>query len=94
MLTIIAHITANETQLDIAKKAMVAMIEPTLQEKGCVRYELHQDNEKPTHFTFIEMWETHELWQEHMNGATIAAFKEQSGGALAGMAVSQMTEIA
>ena len=92
MLTIIANITVEESRLDEVKEAMLELVEGTLKEEGCVRYELHQDNENPACFTFVEAWETYDLWQDHMNGAASATFKEKAGDALTGVEVLEMTQ--
>ena len=60
-LTIIAHIHANPEQIDLVKAELHKVIEPTRAEKGCLNYDLHQDNEDPAHFFFFENWESREL---------------------------------
>ena len=60
-LTIVAHITAKEDQVDLVKTELGKIIETTRAEEGCLQYDLHQDNEKPAHFMFFENWESREL---------------------------------
>ncbi|MFT6863814.1 MAG: quinol monooxygenase YgiN [Akkermansiaceae bacterium] len=51
-LTIVAHIHAEADQIDLVKTELSKLIEITRAEEGCLNYDLHQDNEKPTHFFF------------------------------------------
>ena len=49
------------------KAELEKLIPITREEKGCIQYDLHQNNEDPAHFLFYENWESRELWQDHMN---------------------------
>lgn len=53
-LTIVARIEANPDKIELVKAELLKLIEPTLQEAGCIRYDLHQDNENPAVFIFYE----------------------------------------
>ena len=46
-LTIVAHITLNPEKIDYVKTEMAKMFPITRSEKGCLQYDLHQDNENP-----------------------------------------------
>ena len=92
-LTIIANITAEPDQVDLVRDELHKLIEPTRAEAGCVQYDLHQDNENPASFLFFEIWESRELWQQHLASAHIEAMKHATEGALAGRVIQEMTQI-
>lgn len=56
--TLIVHLQVKKGE----EKAFLAAAKPciagTLEEKGCVAYELHQDSEDPTKFVFFEKWKS------------------------------------
>ena len=92
-LTIVARILAKDEKRELVKQELIKLIEPTLAEKGCINYDLHQDNENPNLFLFYENWESRELWQEHMNNENLAAFKKATDGTLEEMILHEMTVV-
>ncbi|MDB4258475.1 antibiotic biosynthesis monooxygenase [Akkermansiaceae bacterium] len=92
-LTIVAHIHAEPEKVDLVKSELLKLIEPTRAEKGCLNYDLHQDDETPTHFLFFENWESRELWQAHMKNQHIADFMEATEGAVENVILNEMTQI-
>ena len=55
----------EKTLLDAAKPCIAA----TVKEKGCKRYELHQDLETPTKFVMFERWDSVADIEAHMGAA-------------------------
>ena len=55
----------EKTLLDAAKPCIAA----TVKEKGCKRYELHQDLETPTKFVLFERWDSVADIEAHMGAA-------------------------
>ncbi len=92
-LTIVANIHANPGKEDLVRAELEKLVVPTRAEAGCVQYDLHQDNDDPTHFLFFENWESRDLWQAHMNAPHLAAYLEAVGGAVASFTVNEMTHI-
>ena len=92
-LTIVANIHANPDKIDLVKAELEKLAPITRTEKGCLQYDLHQDNENPAHFMFFENWESRELWQVHMSAAHLAAYREATKGALADFTLNEMTHI-
>ncbi|AML50145.1 putative quinol monooxygenase [Falsihalocynthiibacter arcticus] len=90
-LTIVANIRANPDQVDLVKAELLKLIDATRAEAGCVNYDLHQDNENPSHFMFYENWDTRELWQTHMNAPHLAAYMTATDGAVAEFLLNEMT---
>ena len=93
-LTIVANIKANEDQIDLVKTELLKLIDITRAEEGCIKYDLHQDNENPSHFLFYENWESRDLWQAHMGNQHLKDFLSATEGALAELTINEMTHIA
>lgn len=53
-LTIVANIIAIADQIEQVKAELKKLVDITRAENGCLQYDLHQDNKKPTHFMFYE----------------------------------------
>lgn len=92
-LTIIANIKVNSGKVDLVKAELEKLIPVTRAEKGCLQYDLHQDNKDPEHFLFYENWESRELWQTHMNAPHLAAYIEATEGAVAEFSINEMSQI-
>lgn len=92
-LTIVANIKANPGQIDLVKAELEKLIAITRTEEGCINYDLHQDNDNPSHFMFYENWESRELWQTHMNAPHLSAYMNATAGAVAEFTLNEMTAI-
>ena len=92
-LTIVANITANPDKIDSVIAELLKLIETTRAEEGCINYDLHQDNENPTHFMFYENWESRALWQPQMGAPHLAASMAATAGAIAEFTLNEMTVI-
>ncbi len=92
-LTIVADIQADPEKVDLVKTELEKLIPMTQAEKGCLQYDLHQDNDNPAHFMFYENWESRELWQDHMNAPHLAAYKKATAGAIIETKIHEMTHI-
>ncbi|SMP35461.1 Quinol monooxygenase YgiN [Roseibium denhamense] len=92
-LTIVANIHAKEDKIDLVKAELLKLLSITRAEKGCINYDLHQDNENPAHFMFYENWESRALWQDHMNAPHLSAYMLATDGAVAQFTLNEMTEI-
>jgi quinol monooxygenase YgiN len=93
-LVIVAHIHAKAGKEDAVRAELEKVIPPTRAEEGCVTYDLHQDNEDPTHFMFYEVWETKPHWEAHQRTAHLDAMRAATEDARESIAVYQMTHIA
>ncbi len=90
-LTIVAHIHAQPDKIDLVKVELEKLVPITLAEAGCLQYDLHQDNDHPTHFMFYENWDSRDLWQAHMAAPHLAAYSKATEGAVAEFAIHEMT---
>lgn len=55
-VTVVAHAHAKEEWAARFKQHLTAIILPTRAEAGCMRYDLHQALDDPTHFVLYETW--------------------------------------
>lgn len=90
-LTIVAHIFAKPDQTAFVRSELVKLIDVTRAEAGCINYDLHQDNDNPSHFMFYENWESHALWLAHMNSQHLTDYAKAVDGAVDRFDVFQMT---
>lgn len=93
-LTIVASIQASPDQVDLVKAELEKLVPVTRTEKGCITYDLHQDNENPADFVFYENWESRALWQAHMKAPHLTAYLQAVDGAVEDFTVNELTQIA
>ena len=93
-LTIVANIKAKSGQTDLVKAELLKLIDVTRAEAGCLQYDLHQDNENPTHFIFVENWQSRELWQTHMNAPHLKDYLAATDGAVETFTLNELSQIA
>lgn len=55
-LIVVATIDAQADHIDAVRAALEAVVPPSRAESGCLRYELHLDNQIPTRFIMLEEW--------------------------------------
>ena len=65
-LRVVARAVARPDKIDELRSTLLALIEPTRQEPGCIRYEMLQNNSDPTDFTFVEEWESDAALNAHL----------------------------
>lgn len=93
ILTIVARVEAQEGKVEFVKAELLKLIEPTLKEKGCIQYDLHQDNENSNVFFFYEQWESEALLQDHLNTSHIAEYIKTVDGAIASFVLNRITKL-
>ncbi len=72
-LTVIGEIKARLKDRDTVKKELAKLVAPTQNEKGCVRYDLHQDRRDPTLFFFLEEWNSEDDLDHHLQSQHVTA---------------------
>jgi quinol monooxygenase YgiN len=65
-LRVVARITARPDTVDEVKALLGGLIEPTHKESGCITYELLQNRQDPTDFTFVEEWDCDASLDAHL----------------------------
>jgi quinol monooxygenase YgiN len=93
-LTIVASIRAKADKVELVKEELLKLIALTRAEEGCIKYDLHQDNENPAHFLFYENWESRDLWQAHMGNQHLKDYMAATEGAVDEFILNEMTQIA
>jgi len=64
---VVAVFSVKPEQVDAFKaEAKRTLVEPTVKEAGCIRYELCQDLAEPNRFAMIECWESEQALQAHL----------------------------
>lgn len=75
-LTVLAKFVAKEERLEEARTFLMSVLAPTRAEKGCINYDLHQDNKEPTHFFLYENWESKADLDAHLASPHLKAYFE------------------
>lgn len=70
---LVAKIKVIPAHLEVMKEALLSLVAPTLQEEGCIKYDLHQDENDPTTFIFLEEWASLAHLQAHSQSPHIVA---------------------
>ena len=66
MIKVVAKSFAKEGKLDRILELSKEMVEKTVKEGGCIKYELYQDTKDPKVLIIIEEWEDEEALNKHM----------------------------
>lgn len=64
-LAMVVEFRARPGRGDDLRAALLALVEPTRAEEGCLRYDLHDDPEDPARFAFYEVWASAEHHRAH-----------------------------
>jgi len=65
-LRVVARIKARDGMVSRVKDVLLSLLEPTRRETGCLVYELLQNEDDPTDFTFVEEWTTDQALDAHL----------------------------
>ncbi len=66
MIKVVAKSFAKPDKLDKILELSAEMVEKTVKEEGCIKYELFQDIKAPEVLVIIEEWESEEALSRHM----------------------------
>ena len=83
VLGVVARIVAKAQSVEVVRKELTSLFEPTRQEVGCILYELMQNEADPTDFTFYEEWTNGAALDAHARSAHIASTFQALDGHLA-----------
>ncbi len=72
-IRVVARVVALPDKVEAVKSILISIVLPTRQEKGCIKYELLQNNAEPRDFTFVEEWESESLLEKHLASSHIEA---------------------
>jgi quinol monooxygenase YgiN len=81
-LTVVAEMVAKPGKEAELERQLLALIEPTRKEEGCVQYDLHRSTDEPGRFVFYENWKSRELLDRHLQSPHMQAFGRAAGALL------------
>src|SRR5262245_15013683 len=64
-LRVVARIKARPDSVNEVRQLLIGLVGPTRKEAGCAFYELLQNRDDPTDFTFVEKWESDAAFERH-----------------------------
>jgi quinol monooxygenase YgiN len=82
-VTVIAFHRAKPGKEQGLREALLAVRAPTLKERGCINYDLHDSPSLPGVFVFLENWKSKADLDAHLAPPHIAAFRAQAPDLLA-----------
>lgn len=65
--TVVVFLKALPGKEDELRAALIELVAPSLKDKGCLQYDLHESLDNPGKFMFYENWESKEDHQLHFN---------------------------
>ncbi len=74
MLTNVAFFTARPGQSEVLGQRLLALVGPTRQEPGCLRYEIYRANDSVDRWFVYEDWRSPDDFAGHMQAPYVAAF--------------------
>jgi quinol monooxygenase YgiN len=83
LLTVVAEMQAKPGKEDALRRAVLALIEPTRREDGCVQYDLHVHSNDPSRFVFYENWTSQSHLNRHAASTHIQEFRTVTADLLA-----------
>ena len=66
-LRVVARIVARPGRVEEVRELLRGLVGPTRREAGCITYELLQNVDDPTDFTFVEEWTDAAALDAHLN---------------------------
>ena len=83
-LRVVARIKAKPDKVEEVRDALTGLVAPTRNEQGCIVYELLQNTEDATDFTFVEEWESEGALAKHAASEHIKATRAKLDGIVDG----------
>jgi quinol monooxygenase YgiN len=83
-LRVVARIKAKPDKVQEVRDALTGLVAPTRSERGCIVYELLQNTDDPTDFTFVEEWESEAALASHAASEHIKATRAKLDGIVEG----------
>jgi quinol monooxygenase YgiN len=75
LLSVVAELHAKTGKEEDLRRALLALIEPTRREEGCVQYDLHVHTNDPGRFVFYENWVSREHLDRHLASEHLTRFR-------------------
>lgn len=68
---VVAIFYAKPGTEELVEQLFRSVIDTTLEEEGCISYQLNRDTENPQRFVWTEEWESKALLERHLNAPHI-----------------------
>jgi quinol monooxygenase YgiN len=81
-IRVVARFAAKPDRVEDIKRILSELIDPTRAEDGCITYELLQNKQDPTDFTFVEEWSSEAALEKHLSTEHIKRSRSQTEGLL------------
>ena len=78
-LTVVARLKAKTERRAEVEETLKGLIGPTRQEPGCISYVLHQSNDDPCSFLFVEIWRSQADLDDHLQKPYLQALIARAG---------------
>jgi quinol monooxygenase YgiN len=92
-LTVVAKITAKAGKQEVVYSDLKNLIEPTCtKDAGCISYVLYRDQNDPAVFFFLEIWESKELLDRHLDSEHFKVFAKATADTVAKSEVHLLTK--
>jgi quinol monooxygenase YgiN len=73
MVYVMARIVARPDAVDALKQVLIALVEPSRREPGCISYALYERADAPNEFQTVEQWARQADADAHMATAHVQA---------------------
>ena len=83
-IAVVATMKSKPGKEENLKQALLALVSPSRADAGCIRYELHQDQENDGTFVFLEQWESRAALDAHLARPHLDDFRAKAPGLLDG----------
>lgn len=81
-IRVVARFAAKSDRVEDVKRILTELVDPTRAEDGCIIYELLQNAQDPTDFTFVEEWTSQTALDKHLATDHIKHSRSQTEGLL------------
>lgn len=92
-VTVMALLRAKPGKEEAAKQGLLALIDATRKEAGCINYDLHQSVDTPGLFMFYENWKSRTDLDEHVKTPHMQDFMRKGRELLSGPAEITLWEM-
>ncbi|WP_159564155.1 putative quinol monooxygenase [Budvicia diplopodorum] len=92
-ITIVATLTVKSAYQTALVSELKKLVDSSRAEKGCLQYDLHQDNQNPLVYVFIERWASQAIVDAHNQSAHFVAFGQFADGKVDSLAINLMAKI-
>lgn len=92
-IEVVAKIESLPESTAIVRNALIAMLEPTRRESGCIAYNLHESTDEKGVFVMIESWESQAHLDNHFQTEHMKKLLTALEGKTSSVTVDTLTKI-